>query len=92
MFVGRLIPGLRSVISVAAGLARMDLGTFLFFSALGTTIWTAALAAAGYILEGQYERVSTYLNPISNVVFAALGSGMFIAFLHSASTPDSNDF
>jgi membrane protein DedA with SNARE-associated domain len=74
VFLGRLVPALRSVISIPAGIARMDVTSFLLFSALGTSIWTAALAGAGYMLEGQYERVSTYLNPVSNLAFGALAA------------------
>lgn len=46
----RLVPGLRSVISLPAGLARMGLITFLLWSALGTLVWNAALLSAGVLL------------------------------------------
>ena len=68
VLIGRMIPALRSIISIPAGLAGMALSRVLFFSALGTLVWTAALAAAGYLLE----RVSGYLNPVSSVVFGGL--------------------
>lgn len=72
VLVGRIIPALRSVISVPAGIAHMPLSKFLFFSSLGTAVWTAALAVSGYLLEGRYERVEKFLNPVSSTVFAAL--------------------
>ena len=72
VLVGRLVPALRSLISVPAGIARMPLHQFFFFSAIGSAVWTALLAGAGYLLEDRYEQVADYLNPVSNVVFGAL--------------------
>ena len=72
VLIGRLVPAVRSVISVPAGIAHMGLNRFAVYSALGTTAWTFLLAAAGYLLEGQYHRTADYLNPISNVVLGAI--------------------
>ena len=72
LFFGRLIPTVRTLISVPAGVDRMPILTFLAWSVLGTALWTTLLAGAGYLLQGQYERVSDWLNPVSNVLFAAL--------------------
>ncbi len=49
-FVGRLIPAVRQLISIPAGLARMDIGTFAIFTALGAAVWNCVLAALGYWL------------------------------------------
>jgi membrane protein DedA with SNARE-associated domain len=68
VFFGRLIPTVRTLISVPAGIAGMPLPRFLAWSVLGTGLWTALLAGAGYLLQSQYERVSDYLNPVSTVV------------------------
>jgi membrane protein DedA with SNARE-associated domain len=72
LFFGRLIPTVRTLISVPAGVNRLPLGVFAFWSLLGTSLWTALLAGAGYLLQSQYERVSEWLNPVSNAVLAAL--------------------
>jgi membrane protein DedA with SNARE-associated domain len=72
VFVGRLIPTVRTFISVPAGLLPMSLGTFLAYTTAGTALWTAFLAAAGYILESQYDRVQAWLNPISTAVVVAI--------------------
>ena len=72
VFIGRLIPTIRTLISVPAGIARMGLGPFLAYSAVGTALWTALLAAAGYLLESQYEAVEHWLNPVTNVIVGVI--------------------
>ncbi|WP_027132606.1 DedA family protein [Geminicoccus roseus] len=72
VFIGRLVPAVRTLISVPAGIARMPLGWFLLYSTVGTGVWTALLAGAGYVLGSQYELVQGWLNPVSNVVAAGL--------------------
>lgn len=72
VLVGRMVPAIRTLISVPAGVAEMELPKFLAFSALGTAAWTALLAMAGYLLEDQYQQVQGWLNPVSNVIFAGI--------------------
>lgn len=80
-FIGRLIPAVRQLISIPAGLARMKMSTFLLFTALGAGIWNAILAALGWYLskvpgietkEQLIERVSEYSSEIG-YLFIALG-------------------
>ncbi len=72
VLLGRLLPTVRTLISVPAGVSGMALGRFALYSAIGSALWTSALAAAGYLLESGYERIADYLNPVSNIVFAAI--------------------
>lgn len=65
---GRLVPGLRSVISIPAGIVKMPLATFLTCTLLGTAVWTTALAYAGKLLGDNYDKVEQYLNPVTYLV------------------------
>lgn len=80
VFAGRLIPGVRTLVSVPAGLMRMPRGVFFVSTTLGTALWTALLAAAGYALEHEYRRVEAWLDPVSAAVVALLvGAYLFRA-------------
>lgn len=68
VLIGRLIPTVRTFISVPAGLSEMSLPKFLFYTTLGTTVWSALLAVAGYLLGSQYEQISSWMNPVSTGV------------------------
>ena len=72
VLIGRLIPAVRTLISVPAGIFDMRLPVFLAYTGVGTAAWTALLAGAGYLLEGQYRQVSEYLNPASNAIFGVI--------------------
>lgn len=72
VFLGRLVPTVRTLISVPAGIAPMPLRSFLLWTTLGTAAWTTLLAAAGYLLEAQYERIQDWIDPASKVVIAAI--------------------
>lgn len=72
VFFCRLVPGIRTLISVPAGIERMHLGYFLLLSTLGTTIWVGFLTYLGNVLGQNYHRVQSYLDPIGYAVFGFL--------------------
>jgi membrane protein DedA with SNARE-associated domain len=72
VLIGRLIPTVRSLISVPAGISGMPLGRFLALSAVGVTAWTSVLAVAGYYLRQSYGDVSRYVGPVSTGVVVIL--------------------
>ena len=72
LLVTRLVPGVRTLVSLPAGAAQIPFLPFVLFSATGTIAWTAALAAAGYALGEQHERVGRWIGPVSAVVLGSL--------------------
>lgn len=68
ILVGRLVPGVRSVISLPAGLDRMPLVPFLAFTALGTGLWSALLAYAGIALGDNWQRILAVLDQYQTVL------------------------
>lgn len=76
VFFGRLVPGVRTFVSVPAGFAEMPFLPFVLSSAAGTIIWTLALAWAGVALKSRFDLVGDYVNQASNVLL-----GAFVAYL-----------
>lgn len=77
-FVGRLLPGIRQYISLPAGLARMNIPLFLFYTSLGSGIWVLVLALVGYWLGGNEAGMTSALHRISLLL------GAFCLFLVGA--------
>jgi len=71
-FIGRLIPGIRQLISIPAGLSRMNIAVFSFYTALGASIWAFILVALGYFIGENQELISIYLKQIIIGVLASL--------------------
>lgn len=72
VFVGRFVPGVRSLVSLPAGAARMPLPRFTALTLAGTLLWNAALVLAGYALGEQYELVEQYSSWLDYAVIAVL--------------------
>jgi membrane protein DedA with SNARE-associated domain len=72
VFYGRLIPGVRSLISLPAGAQRMPLASFTFATAAGSLLWTSLLVGAGYTLGSNWEKVGSYVSVLSNLVIVLL--------------------
>jgi len=72
IFLLRLVPGLRSLISLPAGIVKMPLLGFLVLSTLGSALWNILLAYAGYYLGSQFSDVGKWTGPISTAIIASL--------------------
>ena len=73
-FVGRLIPGIRQLISIPAGLSKMPFGPFLLFTFLGALVWNSILAVIGYIAAGQMDTIKKYSHELSVAILALFGA------------------
>ncbi len=69
---GRMLPTVRSIISIPAGLLDMRLRTFFIWSTLGTAAWSAGLAIAGYLLGQRFENIEAIVGPVSTAIIAAI--------------------
>jgi membrane protein DedA with SNARE-associated domain len=78
-FIGRLVLGVRHLISIPAGLSKMHYGTFLLYTALGAAIWNIILAALGYIAQDNADLIKTYSKELSYMLLA-LGV-LFVLYL-----------
>ncbi|WP_250121531.1 DedA family protein [Chroococcidiopsis sp. CCMEE 29] len=78
VFFCRLVPGVRTLISLPAGISEMHLVPFLLYSTLGTLLWVSLLTYAGYGLGSNYHLVEEYIGPISKIVLASLLFGFII--------------
>lgn len=72
-FIGRLIPGIRQLISIPAGLSKMHFGWFLFYTFLGAGIWNCVLALLGYVAHGQADLIDKYSHELSVAILVLLG-------------------
>ncbi|MFC0213592.1 DedA family protein [Paenibacillus chartarius] len=72
VFFGRLIPLIRSLISIPAGSTRMNMATFLIFTTLGSLIWNSVLVYVGVAVGASWETIVHYMDVYSNFVYAGL--------------------
>ncbi|MEG3438965.1 DedA family protein [Pannus brasiliensis CCIBt3594] len=68
----RLVPGVRTLISLPAGMNHMPMLPFLLYSTIGTTLWVVFLTAAGYLLGKNYPLVEEYIGPVSKIALLSL--------------------
>ncbi len=73
-FIGRLVPGVRHLISIPAGLARMELKSFILFTFIGAGLWNVILAIIGFYLYEIREQIFPYVG----YILLALGAGFVI--------------
>ena len=73
VLVGRLVPGVRSLISIPAGVHRMPLAPFVGYTTLGSLAWNTALVGAGYELGAQWHVVEDHVGDAADAVYVVLG-------------------
>jgi len=72
LFFGRLLPAIRTLISIPAGLAGIPRGVFYGWTLVGSGLWVSALTVAGYLLRDQYKKIESAIEPLGYVVVAAI--------------------
>lgn len=87
VFFGRLIPGVRSLISLPAGAERMNLPVFSMFTLAGSAVWNTLLITLGAALGTQYELVNRYSTYLNYAVYAALAVGIVLLVIRRARRP-----
>jgi len=81
VFTARLVPIVRSLVSIPAGLAKMRQGPFLFYTVLGTSLWSFILAYTGRVLGQNWSQITEYVGRYEKLTWLALFSlGLIILF------------
>ncbi len=92
VFLGRMLPTVRSLVSVPAGLLKMRFKSFFIASTVGTAGWTAMLAFAGYKLGEQYEDINEILGPASSAIMVVLvGAYLYRVWTHRDVDPADDE-
>ncbi|MGH9632374.1 MAG: DedA family protein, partial [Bryobacteraceae bacterium] len=68
VLICRCVPVVRTLISVPAGFARMPFGSFLLYSAIGTTVWTGLLTCSGYLLGASFKQIGGVLDVAGSII------------------------
>lgn len=81
VFIGRFIPIVRSLISVPAGMAKMNFVPFIIYTAIGTIIWNTVLISLGAIMGENWPAIGTYLDLYKEVVWIFIGVVVILYFV-----------
>tara|TARA_Y100001968_G_scaffold5247_1_gene4639 strand:- start:456 stop:1112 length:657 start_codon:yes stop_codon:yes gene_type:complete len=85
VFWGRLVPGIRTLISVPAGVELMRMPPFLIWTTAGSLIWTLFLTTTGYILGDNYANIEKWITPFASIfktIFILIISGYLITLIY----------
>ena len=74
VFFGRMVPAVRSMISIPAGMSGMPFGYFMLYSGLGTLIWTSFLAVVGYYLGENQQQMQHFFSQVSHLILIIVAS------------------
>lgn len=78
VLVGRMVPGVRSLISIPAGASRMNLATFSIYTIIGSGLWNALLLGVGAALGTQHEKLEQYLGYLDYAVYSAIAIALVV--------------
>lgn len=81
VFIGRFIPVVRHLISIPAGIARMKISTFIFYTAIGAGLWNMFLAYVGYVLKNNWHTLEQYTKFLDILVVILLLGAVVWFFL-----------
>lgn len=93
VLVGRMVPGVRSLISIPAGASRMNLVRFSLYTIVGSGLWNTLLIGVGAALGTQHEKLEQYLGYVDYVVYAAIAIALAVLIfrrVREGKTPRSN--
>jgi membrane protein DedA with SNARE-associated domain len=82
VLLGRCVPGVRSLVSLPAGLLRMPRWEYLLFTLIGSAVWNTVLVGAGYLLGSQWEQVADVIGPVSKPLVAVVVLGAAALLVH----------
>ena len=80
VFFGRLVPLVRSLISIPAGMAHMNFGVFLLFTTVGSLIWNSVLVSVGAAVGASWSTIVGYMDTYSNITLLVLAV-LFVLFI-----------
>jgi membrane protein DedA with SNARE-associated domain len=80
VFIGRMVPLVRTFVSYPAGIARMPIGRFVLFSTLGSLPWNAALIGAGFVVGDNYPQIEAAIKPYEYVIYAVV-AGLLVLLI-----------
>lgn len=72
VMIARILPTVRTIVSIPAGMVRMQLSGFLIWSTIGTAMWSSGLAVAGWLLGRQFDRIEAVIGPLSTMVMVLI--------------------
>ncbi|WP_188735972.1 DedA family protein [Oceanobacillus neutriphilus] len=81
VFFCRMVPLLRSLISIPAGMGRMNFGIFILLTALGSIIWNSILIGIGAVLGENWHHVAAFMDVYSNIVYAFIIAGLILCII-----------
>ena len=78
VLIGRLIPGVRSLVSLPAGAARMPLGRFVLLTTIGSAVWNLLLIGGGWLLGTQYHVIEQHIDTANNIIYVLIGASIAV--------------